>query len=61
MNRCAVPDPDVRAKIEERGRDVQASWAEVYRLFLAAEIDQTARALLAPLKPRAKARLSQAL
>jgi hypothetical protein len=45
MNRCAVPDPDVRAKIEERGRDVQASWAEVYRRFLAAEIDQWGRVI----------------
>ena len=41
----AVLDPDVKAKIEEQGCDVQASSPEVCGRFLAAEIDKWGRVI----------------
>jgi tripartite-type tricarboxylate transporter receptor subunit TctC len=43
----AVLDPDVKAKIEEQGCDVQASSPEVCARFLAAEIDKWGRVIRA--------------
>ncbi|MEO3472764.1 tripartite tricarboxylate transporter substrate-binding protein [Roseomonas sp. CAU 1739] len=43
----AVTDPDVKAKIEEQGCDVQASSREVCGRFLAAEIEKWGRVIRA--------------
>ena len=43
----AVTDPDVKARIEEQGCDVQASSPEVCGRFLAAEIEKWGRVIRA--------------